>query len=714
MPFWVLVLLTLVALRFAEPVGDGDLFWQMAYGQYMLEHKTLIPDHTIYSWSDSTNTTIYCSWFAEIVLYLMHKIGGLPLLFAFRYAVVLAALGLGWKFASRVRMSGRPELFASLVIFTLASYVGTILKPELFSFGFFALWGFLSFRFRLAALEGKSYRRYLWSLPVVMVLWTNSHGVFVFGVVGLCLMFVGELLNQLFSPGIAMPRKALREMALVTALSILAMAVNPYHVNYLWQLIKEPLDMIFKTQDQGSKSGYASLAAHLTIWKAVAFHFLNYMYFYIHCSLTLLGYMFLRSRPGFRIDWVFVVLNLVFCALYNWYLRTTFYWPIYFLFSSLFLMFLIRRNEDENPEPPAASSMAMIVVLSLTLIASTALTTAFLYTLKNYWYLLGWVAFVMVHLTLLVPLGTPDKMPPSLLKPRTGIVMGSLVLGLFFAGRGVWESLYQPYSSSWCGFGITYWNPVDEAEFIKKYHPDLKAVINDYDSGGYLIWSLFHHQGTKIMIDPRNFPFRHFFAEYMDFERGVVGLEFLQRFKQEPPKVAVISLKNIKLWRTFLSSKDWVPGWMGSAYIIFVKRGTQYPPEAAQFMPDRFKNVRNLQKAMQIFQFGIESQLYEYSWAILDVMKTNFRTAQDRATIENLQAYKEFVLALNSNNLDQAIEKQELCCKLGNFYNLNILKTLYEIRLKQWIEQGKGAGDPQVVEMARKLRMVMQGQNPMR
>lgn len=708
---WLPVLLVLVALRFAEPVGDGDLFWQMAYGQYMLEHKTLIPDHTIYSWTDATNTTIYCSWFAEILLYLMHKVGGLELLFAFRYAVVVAALALGWHFAARVGLKARPELFVSLVVFALASYVGTILKPELFSFGFFALWGYLSFRFRLAAHQGQPYGRYLWSLPLVMVLWTNSHGVFVFGVLGLCVMLGGELFNLLFSRGLALPKKALGDFALVTGVCILAMAVNPYHINYLWQLIKEPLDMLLKTQDQGSKTGYASLAAHLNIWRAPAFHFVDYMYFYVHCGLTLMAYQFLRSRSGFRVDWVFLFLNLVFLLLYNWYLRTTFYWPIYFLYSSLFLLYLIRRHEDEHQQVPVAPASLVWGILTLSLLVSLALTIVLAMKLKNYWFLLGWATFAAAQLRLLLPLAAGDGLPPSILQPRVGVVLGAMVLGLYFAGRGSWESIYRPYSASWCGFGITYWNPVDEAEFLKKYHPGLKAVINDYDSGGYLIWALYP-QGTKIMLDPRNFPFRHFFTDYMEFERGRVGLEFLDRFGKELPEVAVVSLKNVQLWRTFLESKDWVPGWMGTAYVVFVKQGTVYPPEAAEFMPDRFKKIRNLQKAMQIFQFGIESQLLHYSWDILEVMKANFHTAEDRKVIENLEAYKEFTLALNANKLPEAIAAQERCCELGNFYNLGVLKSLYEIQLKQWIQQGKGASDPEVKAMAAKLRLVMQGINP--
>ena len=38
-------LLLFVALRFAQPIEDGDLFWHMKYGSQMLERGTLRTDH---------------------------------------------------------------------------------------------------------------------------------------------------------------------------------------------------------------------------------------------------------------------------------------------------------------------------------------------------------------------------------------------------------------------------------------------------------------------------------------------------------------------------------------------------------------------------------------------------------------------------------------------------------------------------------------------
>ena len=57
----------------------------------------------------------------------------------------------------------------------------------------------------------------------------------------------------------------------------------------------------------------------------------------------------------------------------------------------------------------------------------------------------------------------------------------------------------------WFGFGISYQNSVQEAEFIRN-HLSNYFLGNDYDTGGYLLWALSPEQ--KIFIDPRYFPFK--------------------------------------------------------------------------------------------------------------------------------------------------------------------------------------------------------------
>jgi hypothetical protein len=58
-----------IAVRFAEPIHDGDLFWHMAYARQMLERGTLHLDHAAFSWMPEASDVIYCSWLSQLAFY---------------------------------------------------------------------------------------------------------------------------------------------------------------------------------------------------------------------------------------------------------------------------------------------------------------------------------------------------------------------------------------------------------------------------------------------------------------------------------------------------------------------------------------------------------------------------------------------------------------------------------------------------------------------
>lgn len=717
--FQVIMLIVLIGIRYAEPVGDGDLFWQMAYGKYMLANHTLIPDHTIYSWTPADNPYIYCSWVAEISLYLMHQLGGLPLLFAFRYAMIGLTVGLLFWFARRVGWHRRAEFWLMTTWFVSASYVGTILKPELFSLGFMSAQAYLLFRFRLAVDQGERFRPYLIGLVAVMIVWANTHGVFFFGLTALVVYAAGEVLNMLFSPGLALKPEARKPFLLALIGCGLAAFVTPYHYHFVLQLFHEGLSIVGGNQSAGDKAAYQSLAAHLPIWKALAFHFHHYMALAVVLAGALCVWLGFFGPPKGKVDWVFLALNVWFGLIFTVYLRSTFYWPPYFLFSSLYLIHLLRNNPRVGlawSEPNSVLDFCFVAASLAVLIGYFGYIEEVAGLFKSdpvesvKWLTLGGI-FGQALVTMLYTAwrlsgsrpgdagaigseGGPDKGGAGFLEPRHWLTALAVMTQLFVCVKSSQEALHKPYAASWCGFGITYWNPVDEVEFLKKYHPGIKTIINDYDSGGYLIWKLFPE--TKVLIDPRSFPYRKFWADYIAYEHGQLGLEFLDRF-QEKPEVCLVSLKNTSLWRSYLRDpkKEWVPGWIGTAYVVFVRKGFAYPKDAADFMPNRFETLRNAQKAFQIYQFGMESNLYDTAWAVLEVMKTKFNSTPDeKLMVANLQAYKDTIMNLQHKNLDAAIQAQEKCLEYGQFFNAGLLLEMYKLRLGRLKKEGKNESDP--------------------
>ncbi len=61
-------LAAVVVVRYAGPVLDGDLFFHLAYAQQIRDTGSLVPDPTIYSWTPTSRTAIYCSWASELAL----------------------------------------------------------------------------------------------------------------------------------------------------------------------------------------------------------------------------------------------------------------------------------------------------------------------------------------------------------------------------------------------------------------------------------------------------------------------------------------------------------------------------------------------------------------------------------------------------------------------------------------------------------------------
>src|ERR1700744_1839653 len=88
------LLLVFVAVRFAQPVEDGDLFWHMLYGSQIVAHHSLIVDHSQFSWTPASNQTAYVAWTGELLFLALWKAFGIAGIFALRYAAVLAVAAL--------------------------------------------------------------------------------------------------------------------------------------------------------------------------------------------------------------------------------------------------------------------------------------------------------------------------------------------------------------------------------------------------------------------------------------------------------------------------------------------------------------------------------------------------------------------------------------------------------------------------------------------
>lgn len=152
-------------------LNDSDTYWHIAAGQWMLAHHALLRAD-VFSYTAANAPWHTQEWLAEIVMALAGRAGwtGIHLLFAF--AAALTAGVTGWFVRRRVDFV--PALLVAVM--GLSCITGSLLaRPHLLALPLLAVWtaGLAAARDREEAPR--------WWLILVMPLWANMHGSFVFG-----------------------------------------------------------------------------------------------------------------------------------------------------------------------------------------------------------------------------------------------------------------------------------------------------------------------------------------------------------------------------------------------------------------------------------------------------------------------------------------------------------------------------------------------------
>ena len=368
MAFLVLICL---AIRYAEPVRDTDLYWQMAYGRQMVETGSIKPDHALYTWTPSETTAVYCAWLPEVLLHLLHQLGGLAPLFALRYLCLLffAAVVLYW--ARRHRVLNHPLTWAVVLLGILMSRTAAFLKPEIFSY--VLMIGAVSSWFALRAAGEPGWRR-CYMFPALMLVWVNTHGGFIFGALFYATVAVGETLNRWFSPAIALPSRTFRHLWISMILSALTVFATPYGAAYPVHLLG-----VLTPTDLG---GQEMVRAYQSIFHptATALRFPQYLSL---AALMLVPLLLQRWRRR-RFDWALVLSHAVFLILYVRFLRTTYFWVPIFALTAIQLL-AERRGFWWPRTKRAAGMVGGVIGLILLLSAGQAVYASICRPLARRW-----------------------------------------------------------------------------------------------------------------------------------------------------------------------------------------------------------------------------------------------------------------------------------------------------------------------------------------
>jgi hypothetical protein len=252
-PILLAVLFALVVfLAIPKTIADPDIGWHLRNAEVLLQTHTFL-HQDLYSFTTAGKPWMDHEWLAEIPFYLAWRAFGARGIYLVTVVaietILLGILGLAYLESGSIKA-------AFVVSFAAIFLAGVSFGPRTLLFG----WIFLVLELSLLKkfLQG---RDFLWGLPLVFLLWVNTHGSWMIGMVLLAVFAASGWVQGGWGSIVATrwSRPQARKLAWVSLLSTLALFVNPYG----WRLVLYPFDMAFH-----QKLNIASIDE----WRSVDFH----------------------------------------------------------------------------------------------------------------------------------------------------------------------------------------------------------------------------------------------------------------------------------------------------------------------------------------------------------------------------------------------------------------------------------------------------------
>lgn len=202
------------------PVLTGDISYQVATGQLMLDRGEIV-DTDPFTFTVFGDAWVNQQWGASIVFAVVYDAAGWLGLLLMRASLIGVAFALVFWTCRAFDVN---RIVASLVTMTAFVVAATnlALRSQMF--------GVVSFAAVLALLAWRHrHPRLLWLIPLIMVVWANTHGSFFMGWLAIGLAVLEDLVAR-------------RRLALATAtvglLSVLATLVHPWGLE-MWRYVVE-------------------------------------------------------------------------------------------------------------------------------------------------------------------------------------------------------------------------------------------------------------------------------------------------------------------------------------------------------------------------------------------------------------------------------------------------------------------------------------------
>ena len=201
---------------FSPEIHDSDYWWHLKTGQYIIEHRALpVPDPFAFTTAGvapayageeiTRHFNLTHEWLAQVLFYLVWRAGGFGAVVLFRAALLAAFCALVGLVAWR-RCGGFYRSLAAACAAAGMAIPFALDRPYLITFLLLAA--------TIAMLE---FRRWLWLLPPLFLIWANCHGGY----------FLGWVVLAAYSAEALWQRKKERALWAAAIAAFLASGINP-------------------------------------------------------------------------------------------------------------------------------------------------------------------------------------------------------------------------------------------------------------------------------------------------------------------------------------------------------------------------------------------------------------------------------------------------------------------------------------------------------
>jgi hypothetical protein len=253
-------------------LNDGDTFWHIATGQWILQHGA-VPSVDPFSHTMPGAPWTAHEWLSEVLLATAHDLGGWTGVAALTGLMFSAAIALLTRALLKSIEPVYALIFATYAVLMTASHL--LARPHILATPLMLIW-----LIELVRASDERRRPSLWLLPV-MTLWANMHGGFTLGL-ALIGPFALEAVIAARQEQRAIPlAKSWAIFLLLAIASSLVTPHGPQGILFTWHVL--------------FNSSYA--LAHIGEWASPNFHGLQVLEIWLLGGMALFIYQGLRLPP---------------------------------------------------------------------------------------------------------------------------------------------------------------------------------------------------------------------------------------------------------------------------------------------------------------------------------------------------------------------------------------------------------------------------------